>query len=111
MLEVALNDYAGWSIPVCVRTAAEIAAVAASNPFPDGPGNRVVAIFLDAPLPPDVLDGVTGQNGELLALGVREIYVHYGHGMRDTRLRIPAAKAGTARNLNTVTKLAALAAD
>ena len=41
---------------------------------------------------------------------MREIYVHYGEGMGKSKLRIPAAKAGAARNMNTVAKLAELAA-
>jgi uncharacterized protein (DUF1697 family) len=52
---------------------------------------------------------VTGQNGEEIRLGVREIYVHYGQNMADSKLKIPIAQAGTARNLNTVAKLSALA--
>ena len=44
-----------------------------------------------------------------MALGKREIYVHYGDGMADSRLRIPAAKTGTARNINTIAKLAEMA--
>jgi uncharacterized protein (DUF1697 family) len=41
-----------------------------------------------------------------MALGEREIFVHYASR---SRLRIPAAKAGTARNMNTVAKLAEMA--
>src|SRR5438874_13647320 len=41
-----------------------------------------------------------------LRLGRREIYVRYV-GMAASKLRIPAAKKGTARNMNTVAKLAA----
>jgi len=44
-----------------------------------------------------------------MRLGKREIYVHYPTGMGRSKLRIPAAKAGTARNMNTVSKLAELA--
>jgi uncharacterized protein (DUF1697 family) len=44
-----------------------------------------------------------------MALGEREIFVHYASGMGRSRLRIPAAKAGTARNMNTVAKLAEMA--
>ena len=94
---------------VLVRTAAEMAAVLAANPFPNAPGNRVVAIFLgDAP-PADALEHASGRKGEALALGRREIYVHYGEGMADSRLRIPAARTGTARNINTIARLAAMA--
>ena len=47
---------------------------------------------------------------ERIALGEREVYVAYGEsGMGRSRLRIPAAEAGTARNMNTVAKLAELA--
>jgi len=41
--------------------------------------------------------------------GTREIYVHYGDGMAHSKLRIAAAKSGTARNLNTIAKLAEMA--
>ncbi|HDX0800285.1 TPA: hypothetical protein RNS57_004425, partial [Stenotrophomonas maltophilia] len=93
-----------------VRSASEIADVVARNPFPQAAGNRVVALFLDASLPADPLDGVTGRRDEQLALGTREIFVHYGAGMADSRLRMSYAQQGTARNMNTVGKLAAMAA-
>jgi uncharacterized protein (DUF1697 family) len=47
---------------------------------------------------------------EEMRLGVREIYVHYPAGIGVSKLRIPAAKAGTARNMNTISKLAEMAA-
>ncbi|MFI4966100.1 MAG: DUF1697 domain-containing protein [Caulobacterales bacterium] len=110
-LETALAAYAGKPVGVCVRGAAEIAKVLAANPFADAAPNRVVAIFLDAPAPADALAQAKGQALEQMALGRREIYVHYGAGMAHSRLRIPAAAAGTARNMNTVAKLAEMAAD
>ena len=108
-LEARLAAYAGKPVGVMVRTAAEMAAVRDANPFPDAPGNRVVAIFLDQPPPADALDHATGRQGEAMRLGTREVYVFYGDGMADSKLKIPVAKAGTARNLNTVAKLAAMA--
>ena len=69
-----------------------------------------MAFFLDAAPPRDAIDHVVGRKDERIALGIREIYVHYGEGMGKSKLRIPAAKAGTARNMNTVAKLAELAA-
>ncbi|MBA3896181.1 MAG: hypothetical protein H0X36_03390 [Sphingomonadaceae bacterium] len=36
--------------------------------------------------------------------------ISYGAGMAGSRLRIPVGKAGTARNMNTVAKLAEMAA-
>jgi len=97
---------------VMVRTAAEMAQVLADNPFPDHTPNFTVAIFLDGPPAAGALKSVTHQaDDEQLALGVREIYVSYGHGQGASKLKIPAAKAGTARNMNTVAKLAAIAAE
>jgi uncharacterized protein (DUF1697 family) len=110
-LEARLEAYAGKKVGVLVRTATEMAQVSAANPFPDKAPNRTVAIFLDAAPPRDTLDRMTGRKDEEIALGKREIYVHYGEGMGTSRLKIPAAIAGTARNMNTVAKLAELAAE
>jgi uncharacterized protein (DUF1697 family) len=93
-----------------VRTAAEMAAVSGRNPFAGRQANRTVAIFLDHPPPKDALQGMIGMNKEEIRLGKREIYVYYDEGMARSKLRIPAAAAGTARNMNTVAKLADLAA-
>lgn len=109
-LEARLADYAGKPVGVIIRTPTEMAAVLATNPFPDGPGNRTVAIFLDGAPPPGALDDLKHRKSEVLALGTREIYVRYDDGMADSRLVIPAAKAGTARNMITVAKLAGMAA-
>ncbi|WP_386066471.1 DUF1697 domain-containing protein [Tahibacter sp. UC22_41] len=109
-LAAALAEYAGKPVGVLVRTAAEMAGVLANNPFADAPPNRVVAIFLDAPPTAGCLAAASHVKEEKMALGTREIYVHYGDGMADSRLKIPAAAAGTARNINTVAKLVQMAA-
>jgi uncharacterized protein (DUF1697 family) len=108
-LEGRLQAYAGKPVGVLVRSAGEMAAVLARNPFPGEPGNRTVALFVDDPLPADALDHATGLRGEQLWLGEREIYILYGNGMADSRLRIPAGNAGTARNMNTIAKLVEMA--
>jgi uncharacterized protein (DUF1697 family) len=107
-LEKSLLAYAGKPVQVFVRSAAEIADVLSNNPFPDAAPNRTVAIFLDQAPPPDTLDRLSGRRDEQVALGKREIYVHYGDGMADSKLAFPGAGAGTARNMNTVAKLAAM---
>jgi uncharacterized protein (DUF1697 family) len=111
VLEAKLRAHAGKPVGVLVRTAAQMGEVLANNPFPDAAPNRTVAIFLDEAPAPDALAGVTGQDGEELRLGAREIYVHYGDGMARSKLQVPAARDGTARNMNTVAKLAAMAAE
>lgn len=110
-LEARLSTFAGKSVGVIVRTADEMIAVLKANPFPKAAPNRTLVIFLDQPPKPDALDNLRHLKDEELRLGAREIYVHYGDGMRDSRLVIPAAKLGTARNMNTVAKLAEMAAN
>jgi uncharacterized protein (DUF1697 family) len=109
-LEAALATYAGKPVGAMVRTAAEMAEVLAANPFQAMPGNRTVAIFLDGAPPADALKNVVGRGTEELALGKREIYGYYPDGQGESKLRIPAAKTGTARNMNTVATLAEMAA-
>ena len=94
-----------------VRSAAEMAQVSADNPFPKLAPNRTMAIFLDTAPPKDTPAAVRGQKDEKIKLGTREIYVHYGDGMGQSKLVIPAAKLGTARNMNTVATLAKMAAE
>ena len=110
-LEKRLHTYAGAPIGVLVRTAAEMAKILADNPFAKMAPNRTVAIFLDKAPPADTLAEIRGQMNEEVKLGRREIYVHYGDGMGTSKLVIPAAKTGTARNMNTIATLAKMAAD
>ena len=108
-LEARLLAYAGKPVGVAVRTGAEMQAVLRANPFPNAAPNRTMVIFLDAPPAPDALARAVGVQDEEMRLGLREIYVHYGEGMGSSKLRIPAAKAGTARNINTVARLTEMA--
>ena len=105
-----LRRFAGKDVGVLVRTAAEMAEVLAGHPFPGARPNLSYAIFLDEAPPEDALARAVGRADEEMTLGTREIYVHYPSGAGRTKLRIPAAKQGTARNMNTVAKLAELAA-
>jgi uncharacterized protein (DUF1697 family) len=110
VLEKRIQAYAGRPIPVLVRTGAEIAAVAKANPFAKENPARTVAIFLDKAPAKNTIATACGQTIEEIRLGKREIYVHYGDGMGNTKLKLPTAANGTSRNINTVVKLAALAA-
>jgi uncharacterized protein (DUF1697 family) len=107
-LETRLLAYFGKPVGVVVRTASEMAAILKSNPFSDAEPNLTYAIFLDDRPPKDALEHAVGKNDEEMCLGQREILVYYPNGMGRSKLRIPAAKMGTARNMNTVAKLAAL---
>ena len=105
-----VEAYFGKPVPVFVRSAAEMAQVAAGNPFADEPGNRVVAHFMAVAPTQAMLDAATGQKDERMALGTREIYIFYGDGMGNSKLRLPALRDGTARNMNSVEKMAELLA-
>ncbi len=109
-LELRLHAHTKKPVGVVVRTAPEMAGVLKANPFNKTEPRYTAVVFLDAPPPRDALDHAVGATSEQMALGRREIFIHYPNGMGRSRLRIPAAKNGTARNLNTVAKLADLAA-
>lgn len=109
-LEKRLAAYAGKPVGVVLRRREELVRVLAAQPFAGAAPNRVVVIFLDEPPPADTLDTLRHRRDEQLALGEREIYVHYGDGMADSRLVIPAARSGTGRNLNTIARLIEMAA-
>ncbi|MBH9578325.1 DUF1697 domain-containing protein [Inhella proteolytica] len=107
-LEARLAAYAGKPVGVLMRSPAELRELLARNPFPQAEGNRLLITFLPAPLPePLVAKQAKDEAWRLLG---RELWVHYPSGIGSSKLRIPAAEAGTARNLNTVQALLGLAA-
>jgi len=111
-LEQRLEAHMGRPVRVMVRTAEEMEAARRANPFPDAAANNTLVFFMnELPPPADLLATVRNKaDDERIAAGVREVYVAYGEkGIGRSRLRIPAAEAGTARNMNTVAKLAELA--
>lgn len=110
-LEEELQVRMSKDVRVMLRTAAEMVAIVKANPFADRPGNRVQAFFMNEPAPANLAETVRNRaDDECVAVGKREVFVAYGEkGIGRSRLRIPAAEAGTARNMNTVAKLAELA--
>jgi len=109
-LEEELQAHMSKEVRVMLRTADELEAILRANPFTDVPGNKVQVFFLNEP-PVDLLETARNKaDDERIAAGAREVFVAYGEkGIGRSRLRIPDAEAGTARNMNTVAKLAALA--
>lgn len=108
-LEARLLAYAGKPVGVVLRTGPEMQAVLRANPFPDAEAKLAYAVFLDRSIPRDALEHVTGRSDEKLILGDRELFICYPAGMGRSKLKIPAVKTGTARNMNTVAKLAEMA--
>jgi uncharacterized protein (DUF1697 family) len=110
ILEERLEAHMGAAVRVIVRNADEMAEVVRGNPFADSPGNHVQVFFMNAAPPADLVETARNVDDERIALGKRVVYVAYGEkGIGRSRLRIPAAEGGTARNMNTVATLAELA--
>ena len=109
-IEDALEAFFGKGVPVFVRSGDEMAATAAGNPFADDKPSRVMAHFIAEPPMQAMIEAARDVAGERLALGPRCIYVSYGEGIGKTRLKVPAVKLGTARNLRSVARIAELLA-
>jgi len=69
------------------------------------PPSFTIITFLDGAPPDNLLEHIKNRDDEEIALGSSEIYVYYKQGMSKSKLKIPAADEGTARNLTTMTKL------
>jgi uncharacterized protein (DUF1697 family) len=109
-MEDRLAAYLGKPTAVYVRSAAEMAEAAASNPFGDDKPSRVMAHFINEEPIRSMIDQARDVSGERMALGSRLIYVSYGEGIGKSKLKLPAVKQGTARNMNSVAKIAELLA-
>ena len=115
-LESALKTYAGKPVGVLLRTAAEMAAVVAGNPFPDALlHSGTVAIFsLTSRRPPDppCRAGRPAEVDEEIRLPAWSGDLRPLPGtasMGRSKLKDPAVRSGT-RNINTIIKLAEMAA-
>lgn len=116
-IEAALADH-GLKTEVIVRDAAEMRAVIAANPFADAAAarpNHLTVTFHRDPVPADPLATLaSGYDGpERLAAIGRDLYTDYPDGIGTSKLPQAMAKArfpkiATARNWNTVAKLAEL---
>jgi len=109
-MERQVADYFGKPFGVYVRSAREMAEAVKRDPFTDDKPSRRFAHFIDEEPVQAMLDEARDVQGERLALGPRLIYVSYGEGIGKTRLKLPAIKKGTARNMNSVARMAELLA-
>lgn len=129
-LESAIADRFGILVSVVVLSRDELAAVLASNPYPDEPNPKLVhVVFLTAKAPKDLLDRIAAAESAAAAKGSRDtvqavgqaLFLHTpdGYGTSDLAqavLRILSAPvkqkkqalAATARNWATATKLLSL---
>lgn len=109
VLEKALTKKLGTPATVVIRSADVLEALLEANPFKAEPGNRVTVVFMNEAPTAKAVAAVVPPDGERLKLAAPDLFIHYPNGMGRSKLKIPFAKAGTARNLNTVAKLASMA--
>lgn len=107
VLTGAITGEFGWCPGLLLRSGAELAAVLARNPFAEAEGNKVLVLFVDGDIS---TKGLRHQTDEQIEPGEREIFILFPSGMGRSRLVIPSAKNSTGRNMNTVAKLAGMAA-
>ncbi|MDR7117035.1 DUF1697 domain-containing protein [Caulobacter sp. BE254] len=117
-LEDGLEKRMGLRTEFFVRTPAELKAIIDANPYPDevrSHPNHLLVHFMKASLPEGdeatLRAAITGP--ETFKVGTRELYIDYpddvGHSMLDRDWKkTKRAPLGTARNWNTVLKLAAM---
>ena len=120
LLEQAAKDHLQLETAFFVRTAKEWAEIVAGNPFPDeakrDPAHLVVQFLKGEPEREQVAaleQAIVG--GEVVRAGGRHLYIVYPDGigrskLTNTLIEQKLGTQGTARNWNTVLKLAALAA-
>jgi len=109
-LEKVLEAKMGKKVDVVVRTVAELESILKANPFPDAVPAKVAVLFTSSAVPPTFADNIVAPGGEQIHVGKREIYIHYPDGMGTSKLKLPrTATPSTARNINTVAKLLAIA--
>lgn len=115
-LSAAIEEEFGFAVPVVVRTGAELAAVVAGDPFATVATDpaRYLVTFMAEPPDPAAVDALPpADGGEYLVRG-RELYLWLPDGIQRTPLaswkwdRL-LGRPGTARNWNTVVRLAELA--
>ena len=110
-LDAALGKKMGKRPGVMVRSRKELDAIIADAPFPEAKPNFLLVYFLPETAASDALEKMVAPDGEEAKVAGREIHVHYPIGSGRSKLKLPALKSGTSRNLNTVRKLAEMAAE
>ena len=118
-LKAALKQHRGIETDFLVRSAKELDAVVAANPFPDeatsAPGRLLVMFLKDRPGAKDVQALRDAHKGpESIRQEGRELYIVYPDGIGRSKLtgsliEKKLGTRGTGRNWNTVTRLANLA--
>ena len=112
VLETELSKKTGKDIRVIIRSSGDLERVVKDNPFPDANPSQVGVFLVTGSLAQNVLQEFVIPGREKVVPGKREVYVHYPDGMGRSKLKWPLSlRNGTMRNINTLSKLAGLAAE
>ncbi len=95
-LASVIGEVAGFDVAVVTRTADELDAVVAGNPYPHSDGARLHVVFFADPLPPSVLGSVAIEEfaPEECSLVGRDLYLHLPNGMGRALLPVALEKSG-----------------
>jgi uncharacterized protein (DUF1697 family) len=129
-LEKAITAAFGLSVSVVVLSRAELARILDRNPYPDEPNPKLVhVVFLNAPLPADMLKRIEAAQQTAAGKGSRDtltatdaaLYVSTPDGFGRSELAVALFRivgtpgktgvAATARNLATCAKLLSMSED
>ncbi len=110
----AVEAVLGKRVAVLVRSADQLEAVVAGNPFPVDPPDRLHVAFLSGPPPEGALPEPDAVAPDELAVGEGVLYLHFGGPSNDAPLtkwliKAPKGLDVTSRNWRTTTALLDLA--
>jgi len=118
-IEDAIEGKFNFRPPVILRTAEQLRAVVAANPFaarPEIEPGKLLVWFLAAPLSAEAIAKVRAipTAPEELKIAGNEVFVYYPNGQGRTKLNWPSIEramkvSGTGRNWNSVRKLLEMA--
>lgn len=109
LLEAGLLELIGKSTSCFVLNLEQLTSIIEHCPYREYPGNQHVAVLLPSSITAEDVKDVKGHAKEVIAVGDSCLYIAYPDGIGKSKLQIPAAQAGTARNFNTLKKMQELA--
>ncbi len=120
-LQDAIEKRCGFRPEIFLRSFQELRESIAANPFPDAARDdpsHLLILFTDGTPPAGVAESLTGFKGgpERVKLVGKNLYLHYAGGIGTSKLTNAVIEkalqaAGTARNWNTVNRLAELCSE
>lgn len=104
-----LTAHMNKDVGILVISSKELGEIVNGSPYAQEDPSKSIAVLLPRKPSADAIDQAKHRKDEQIAIGRRALYVYYPSGMGRSRLSIPAAATGTARNLNTLRKMLEIA--